>query len=89
MFRELNIFFNRSKFFIKFQVGCPIIFTEGNKMKTKIQTQKQFNESRAGKALEKRIQKFFKKHGIKGKNMTPTKWAKLSEAQKNEYHFGV
>lgn len=51
----------------------------------KLQTLKQFNESKEGKALAKRREAFFKKHGIKGKNMTPVKHAKLTPAQKNEY----
>lgn len=46
---------------------------------------KQFKESREGKALAKKRQFFFKKHSIKGKNMTPARFSKLDQSQKDEY----
>jgi|JI9StandDraft_1071089.scaffolds.fasta_scaffold619137_2 hypothetical protein len=51
----------------------------------KFQTMKQFKESREGKALAKKRQFFFKKHSIKGKNMTPARFSKLDQSQKDEY----
>lgn len=64
----------------------PIIYVEGKTMKTKFQTFKQFKESKAGKELAKKKEAFFKKHSIKGKNMTPARFSKLTESQKNEFH---
>lgn len=51
----------------------------------KFQTIKQFKESREGKALAKKREAFFKKHSIKGKNMTPARFSKLTVEQKDEY----
>ena len=52
----------------------------------KFETMKKFNQSKEGKALAKKRQSFFKKHSIKGKNMTPARFSKLTESQKNEFH---
>ena len=46
---------------------------------------KQFKESKEGKALTKKVDAFFKKHSIKGKNMTPARFSKLTVGQKDEY----